>query len=115
MNETPELGTLMNNRKKGYQQPLSIEKVLHLAKPHQSSTTLGYCWYACGGDNWGLDPANGVLPLNIIRAMSKLCGPSNLRTGQGGYWFPTQDEATIMLDMTCCDLLSERQEKTSKK
>lgn len=58
-------------QRKGYCPPhlRTVEAVLAAAKPAIRGGRV--CWWRAGGDWWGVDPASGVLPVEIIDRMSQ--------------------------------------------
>lgn len=71
---------------------MDLQKLLATAKPEQYEHR--FVWWYCGADNYGLDPAKGILPLEI---RSKIKGSIPPPEVMGGVWFPTEESAMSAL------------------
>lgn len=92
-------GQAMKTKRDGgpyYGRKVPRAEVLRHARPERrpqygNPAKTHYVWWASGGDNWGVDLPNGVLPFEV----SKVLGLATAVTppGSGGRWYETEADA----------------------
>lgn len=103
-----KLKTSKANRHGGpfYGRKVPREELKHARPEHVIGS--GYVWWMSGGDNWGVQVDEGILPGELVKHLSSGPKPIPCPPGRGGMWYATEADAMTALQhaMTATEYLT---------
>jgi len=78
-----------------YGRKVPREELKHARPEHVIGS--GWVWWTSGGDNWGVQVDNGILPAELVKHLGDGPKPIPCPPGRGGKWYATEEDAMAAL------------------